>query len=145
MFVFSRNANLQDLSIGGGVEVAVVARAAVLHAVWPLLQGIKTREEISHLLTREVRRSGRQRWASVGLCVVTGTVCTVCVCVYLYNWINRPWRQNMVSEQPTAALCWLLVGAFIVTLWRHKHKVGQMRLIKHVLLLSAPLTCRDAA
>lgn len=73
---------------------------------------------------------GQKVWAKrrayVGLCGITAAVCIVCVWegVYLYNWINCPWRQDMVSEQPTAALCWLLVGAFIMTLWGRKHKRG---------------------
>lgn len=131
-FIVSREDNLQDLSIGGGVELAVVARAAVLHAVWSLLQGQNTHEKTSHVGSE----GARQR-------------CLHSVCLYLYNWINGPRRQDMVSEQPTAALCRLLVGAFIVPLRRHKHSRGAD--LQHgsdssnsSFLLSAP-TCSHAA
>lgn len=68
----------------------------------------------------------KQPWADVMFCVgVTGTVCTINVLemcqriiLYLYNGIYCPWRQNMVSEQPTGTLCWLLVCTFIMTLWK---------------------------
>lgn len=38
------------------------------------------------------------------------------IILYLYNRIYCPWRQDMVFEQPTGTLCWLLVCTFIVTL-----------------------------
>lgn len=41
------------------------------------------------------------------------------IILYLYNRIYCPWRQDMVSQQPTGALCWLLVCTFIVTLLKN--------------------------
>lgn len=64
---------------------------------------------------------------SLGLMLCSALVwCTVCtvhvlemcprIILYLYNRIYCPWRQDMVSEQPTGTLCWLLVCTFIMTL-----------------------------
>lgn len=136
---------LKHLPIGGSIELTVVcwACAAVLYIVWSLLQKAKQRHRVNKLeklyclwgqnIQYIQYMHSICRWEGRYECLRTtrsslGHTCASDVPerIYLDNWIYGPRRQDMISEQPTGALCWLLVCTLIMTLLDRKSNTVMM-------------------